>query len=39
MLLNSGCVLQLQIQLESTAIEQAEQLAGWRLYVTNAPLH
>jgi transposase len=29
--------LQLQIQLESTAIEQAEQLAGWRLYVTNAP--
>lgn len=29
--------LQLQIQLQSTAIEQAEQLAGWRLYVTNAP--
>lgn len=27
--------LQLQIQRQSTAIEQAEQLAGWRLYVTN----
>jgi transposase len=29
--------LQLQFQLQSAAIEQAEQLAGWRLYVTNAP--
>ena len=28
--------LQLQIQLQSAAIEQAQQLAGWRLYVTNA---
>lgn len=34
-------VTQIQLQLESQrlpqAIEQAEQLAGWRLYVTNAP--
>jgi transposase len=29
--------LQLQFQPQSAAIEQAEQLAGWRLYVTNAP--
>lgn len=30
--------LQLQFQRQSAAIEQAEQLAGWRLYVTNAPI-
>ena len=29
--------LQLQSQRQSAAIEQAEQLAGWRLSVTNAP--
>ena len=31
--------IQLQLQLERNidAIEQAKQLAGWRLYVTNAP--
>lgn len=29
--------LQLQVELLSLAIEQAERLAGWRLYVTNAP--
>jgi transposase len=29
--------LQLQVELLSLAIEQAECLAGWRLYVTNAP--
>ncbi len=28
--------LQLNFQLQSAAIAQAEQLAGWRLYVTNA---
>lgn len=30
--------LQLQFQQQSAAIEQAKQLAGWRLYVTNAPI-
>lgn len=30
--------LQLQIQLQNAAIQQAETLAGWRLYVTNAPI-
>ena len=29
--------LQLHIHRQSAAIEQAELLAGWRLYVTNAP--
>jgi len=29
--------LQLQFQQQSAAIEQTKQLAGWRLYVTNAP--
>lgn len=29
--------LQLQFQQQSAAIDQARQLAGWRLYVTNAP--
>jgi len=29
--------LKLQVELLSFAIEQAERLAGWRLYVTNAP--
>jgi hypothetical protein len=29
--------LKLQVELLSEAIEQAERLAGWRLYVTNAP--
>jgi len=31
------CKLQLQFQPQSAAIKQAEQLAGWRLYLTNAP--
>jgi transposase len=30
--------LQLQIHLVDAAIKEAETLAGWRLYVTNAPL-
>lgn len=30
--------LQLQVQRQPLAIEQAEQLAGWRLYLTNAPI-
>ncbi|KAB8314459.1 transposase, partial [Tolypothrix campylonemoides VB511288] len=30
--------LQLHIQLQNAAIECAETLAGWRLYVTNAPI-
>ncbi|MFL9458133.1 IS1634 family transposase [Tolypothrix bouteillei VB521301_2] len=30
--------LQLHIQLQNAAIQEAETLAGWRLYVTNAPL-
>ncbi len=30
--------LQLMVHRQPLAIEQAEQLAGWRLYVTNAPL-
>lgn len=30
--------LQLQLACQSNAIEEAEQLAGWRLYVTNAPV-
>ena len=30
--------LQLQVHRQPLAIEQAEQLAGWRLYVTNAPI-
>ena len=29
--------LKLQVELLSEAIEQGERLAGWRLYVTNAP--
>jgi transposase len=29
--------LKLQVELLSEAVEQAERLAGWRLYVTNAP--
>jgi transposase len=29
--------LHLQVQRQPQAIEQAEQLAGWRLYLTNAP--
>jgi transposase len=29
--------LKLTIELQTPAIEEAEQLAGWRLYVTNAP--
>ncbi|WP_207714086.1 transposase [Scytonema sp. UIC 10036] len=36
-LVTSIC-LQLQIQLQDAAIKKAETLAGWRLYVTNAPL-
>ncbi|KYC42944.1 transposase [Scytonema hofmannii PCC 7110] len=36
-LVNSIC-LQLEIQLQDAAIKEAETLAGWRLYVTNAPL-
>jgi len=30
--------LHLQVQRQPQAIEQAEQLAGWRLYLTNAPI-
>ena len=30
--------LQLQFQRQSAAIDTAQQLAGWRLYVTNAPI-
>jgi transposase len=30
--------LQLHIQLQNAAIQEAETLAGWRLYVTNAPI-
>jgi len=30
--------LQLHIQLQNAAIECAQTLAGWRLYVTNAPI-
>jgi len=30
--------LHLQFDRQSPAIEQAEQLAGWRLYLTNAPI-
>jgi transposase len=30
--------LQLQMQRQPQAIEQAEHLAGWRLYLTNAPI-
>ena len=30
--------LQLHIQLQDAAIQEAETLAGWRLYVTNAPI-
>ena len=30
--------LQLQIACQPNAIKEAEQLAGWRLYVTNAPV-
>ena len=30
--------LQLGVEVQSEAIEQFKQLAGWRLYVTNAPL-
>ncbi len=30
--------LQLQFHRQPLAIEQAEQLAGWRLYLTNAPI-
>lgn len=30
--------LQLHIQLQDAAIQEAEILAGWRLYVTNAPI-
>ncbi|MEH2317916.1 hypothetical protein [Nostoc sp.] len=30
--------LQLQFQPQCAAIETAKQLAGWRLYVTNAPI-
>jgi transposase len=29
--------LKLNIELQTPAIEEAEKLAGWRLYVTNAP--
>ncbi len=30
--------LQLHIQLQDAAIKEAETLAGWRLYITNAPI-
>lgn len=30
--------LHLQVKRDTDAIEQARQLAGWRLYVTNAPI-
>lgn len=35
--ITSTC-LQLHIQLQDAAIQQAQTLAGWRLYVTNAPI-
>jgi transposase len=34
----SSICLQLHIQLQDAAIQEAETLAGWRLYVTNAPI-
>ncbi len=34
----SSICLQLHIQLQDAAIKEAETLAGWRLYVTNAPI-
>jgi len=34
----SSICLQLHIQLVDAAIQEAQTLAGWRLYVTNAPI-